>query len=148
MALDVDSEAWESGNMIDPVEIEVDNLLQSNQDQAFTALEIMEFLKDEQPQVFPQKLLSSSEHAEWACLSLVVSRIEKMAWYDHLEMRSIDGDLYYSYSSEGHYPIADIEYEIPSRINEVESKIGDEVDGLEERINYLENQVQEELNGF
>lgn len=69
MPIDIDSDAWSNGSSIDYIGIEIDNLFRNNSEKAFTAPEITEWLLEETPQVFPQKLLASSDYAE--CLDLL-----------------------------------------------------------------------------
>lgn len=145
MPIDIDSDAWSNGSSIDFIEIEIDNLFRNNSDKAFTASEITKWLLEETPQVFPQKLLAASDNAEWARLALVTSRLEKKVWYNHAEVRSIDGNLYYTSTSGGHYPIADLEDKVPRKFDELENKMKKESDSLEERIDHIEYRIQEEI---
>lgn len=148
MPIDTDSDEWKNGAKIDFIEVEIDNILVKGSEKAFTASEITERLVEEKPHVFPKKLLSSSEHAEWARLALVTSRLEKKILHEQIDMRSVDGELYYSHTSGGHYPIADLVDRLPGELDNLENKIEEETEDLEERLRRLEHRFHEEFDHF
>lgn len=76
-------------------------------------------------------------------LALVTSRLEKKVWHNHVDVRSVDGDLFYASTSGGHYPIADLEDKVPRRFEELESKVEKESESLKKRIDHIEYRVQE-----
>mgnify|MGYP000067648270 CR=1 FL=1 len=152
MPINTESDTWTNGRRIDHLEIEIQNLLRRNSEKAYTATEIISILKEEEPQVFPDKLLAENEQAEWSCIALVLSRLEKLVWVDHVDVRSVESsesdtgkELYYAYNEEGRYPLAELEIDIPEKLNDLEEEIEGETDELEDRLKRLEYRVNEKL---
>ena len=145
MPVDTNSEEWQRADWIDYVRIEIGNFLSSNPNMAFRLEELVQYLVEEESQVFPAKILEDSQFAEWSRYALVSSELERMIWLEHVEVRDVDGDLYYTNGENARFPLPEIKHDVPEQIDE---KIEKKSEELEERVQRLEYQFQQESDRF
>jgi hypothetical protein len=142
MPIDVESNQWGKSKQIDILEVEIERFLQKNSETAYKLSEITEHLAAEKPEVFPEPLLTESDSARLSRAVLVASRLEKLAWHERIEARSLDNRLYYTNREGGQFPIAEIERNIPTRFIDIEQKI-EEVDDQLRAIQRLLQDLEE-----
>jgi hypothetical protein len=169
MPLNVESDRWENANRFDPIKVKIDDLLRNNDDKAFSIKEIEEHLLDNHERVFPDDLTgeTSEAGAKAARQSIVASILSRKYWKYEVEFRYYAGDdetdpgLYFKADGVGVSPIVELEEAVgydsdsgslssslANRFKEVEGEIDDEVSELEDRVEYLEFRIQEELGAY
>ena len=81
----------------------------------------------------------------FARIALVASQLEKLNWQSRIEIKSLDGEIYYTYREEGsHFPIADLEDKIPRKIGSLE----DDIEEITDRLNNIEYRINQEEIGW
>ncbi len=123
MTIDIESSDWNNGARVDVLEVHIERFLQQNSGKAYTAAEITGHLTAEEPQAFPEPLLGEEKPIESARLAVIVSRLEKLVWHNRVEARSANGELYYTNRSDGQFPVAEVEEEIPAQFATLERKL-------------------------
>jgi len=146
MPISTDSDKWEKGRYIDWLEIQITNFL--DRDQAYTLQEIESHIYENQQHVFPNKLREDGEFAEWARLTYVSGRLEKLVWLGQVDVRNCDDELYYTLGEDARFPLAELEVDVPGSIRDVEKKVDSETKDLENRIRRLERKFNEEFGVY
>lgn len=146
MPIDINSEDWPDRGYIDYAEIEIQNFLSSNDDKAYRVEEIGEHLVKNEPQVFPNRLIGGEKEVIQSRIAFVAVILEKLNWLQRIEMKEVEGELYYSYNEgESRHPLPEIKYDLPEAIEEVEENTEKDIQDLENRIERIEFRVREEL---
>lgn len=138
MPIDTNSEKWEDGRWIDTIRIEINNIFRADPEKAFTLDEITELLTKKKPHVFSDSLMGDDEVSVASRRSLVASRLERLEWLDHVEIRTIDGELYYGGGEKYHHLIHDVNVELPREIETLEDDLEDKLSDLEYRMSRIE----------
>ncbi|NLV03832.1 hypothetical protein [Haloferax volcanii] len=164
MPIQTDSETWSNASSEDSIKVEINNLLGG--DKAYSIKEIDDHLVDEVPHLFPSSLTGSDaiEGAEAARQSIITNILEEEYWRSGASFKYVSGDgdaeegLYYTLSGVGFSPVAeldDIKTDVDqksgilrSRFKNTESKLGDEIAELEERLSNLEYRFHEEIGRY
>lgn len=159
MPIDTDSEAWENGAMVDPVEVSISDFLTNNSDSAFSLEEIDEHILQDSPEPVPNSLLpdgSDTGEPEAARRAYLLIALERLIWQSRVTFRQVqdasdDGEeeIYYTTSDrQTFWPIAELDKiggSIKERIEQTEDEFDDELSDLEDRLSRLEYRVQQEL---
>lgn len=159
MPISTDSDAWSNGRSSDHLEVKIEDFLRNNPETAFTAQEITNKLWEDDPEVFPESLLpdveTNSERAGQAQVALIRAVLDRMMWTNRVERKMVsnssaqaDKNLYFSHSTDGYYPIAEVEDVIPQQLEQLENgteKLEEKTDRLDSRVARVEQRVKEEL---
>lgn len=167
MPIGLDSDAWKNAERYDPLGVQIDSLLLNNKEQAFSIREIEEYLVEEYPHLFPGSLVGDDaiEGAKAARQSIIANILEKIYWRAEVAFRyvpeedDVEAGLYFTSDGPGINPIAEIDEvknpdsdspfgKLSNRFREIEKDVDDDVSELEERINYLEYRLREELGSY
>ncbi|MDG5819705.1 hypothetical protein [Natronococcus sp. A-GB7] len=147
MPIDIESDQWGKSKQIDILEVEIERYLQKNSETAYTASEIADDLTVEKPEAFPESVLAERDAARLSRTVLVTSRLEKLAWHDRVEARTLDNESYYTDREDGQFPIAEVDQNIPNRFIDLEQKI-EEIDDQLGRIRILLRDLDEVPSDF
>ncbi|EMA31505.1 MULTISPECIES: hypothetical protein [Haloarcula] len=167
MPIDLDSDAWKDATTYDPLETEINSLFRDHQDQALSITEIESHLHENHAHLFPADLVGKDavDGAKAARQSIVATLLERMYWRSKVTFRRVspedeaDAGLYFTSDGTGIFPIAEIDEvkdpdpdspfgTLSGRFREVEDEINEEVSDLEERVDWLEFRVREELGAY
>ena len=167
MPVDLDSDAWKSAEGYDPLGVQIDSLLLNNKEQAFSIKEIDEYLVEEYPHLFPSELVGDNviDGAKAARQSIIANLLEEDYWRVKVTFRYVSGEgdvepgFYFTTDGPSINPIAEIDEvknpdpdssfgKLSNRFRQIEEDVDDEVSELEERINYLEYRLREELGSY
>ncbi|WP_147587330.1 hypothetical protein [Halorubrum lipolyticum] len=143
MPIDIDSDKWEGGSYIDWLRIEVVNRLRRNDDKAYSVAEITEHLEDNNSIVFPEFVERNDQAQNKFRQSLVFDRLQDLLFEDWVDVKVIDGTHYFTKKSGAPHIAAQVRYEIPDRLDDLEEEIDERPERLEERLRWLEHRVGE-----
>ncbi|QIO25568.1 hypothetical protein [Haloarcula sp. JP-L23] len=164
MPVDIDSDEWNSATSYDPLKTEILSLLWDNQEQAFSVTEIESHLHEEHPYLFPADIVGEDavDVSKAARQSVIATMLDQMYWRSEVTFQHVSPDdgteaeLYFTSDGIGIAPVAEINEvknpnpdstrgKLSSRFRDIEKNIDEEVGDLEERIEWLEFRIREEL---
>lgn len=167
MPIDLDSDVWNDASTYDPLTTEIHSLFRDHQDQALSIREIESHLHENHAHLFPADLVGENVTggARAARQSIIALLLERMYWRSEVTFRRVspedeaEAGIYFTSDGTGIAPVAEIdEVEDPDpdspygtlsgRFREIEHEIDEEVSDLEERIEWLEFRVREELGAY
>ncbi|MDS0280356.1 hypothetical protein NDI85_21455 [Halomicroarcula sp. S1AR25-4] len=167
MPIDLDSDVWNDATTYDPVRTEINSLLWDHQEQALSIGEIESHLHENHAHLFPVDLVGENavDGAKAARQSIIATLLERMYWRSEITFRRVSPEdeaetgLYFTSDGTGIAPIAEIDEvrdpdsdsrggKLSRRFREVEDEIDDEVSDLEERVDWLEFRIREELGAY
>jgi hypothetical protein len=167
MPIDLDSDVWKDASTYDPLKTEIHSLFGDHQEQALSIAEIESHLHENHAHLFPADLVGEDtvDGAKAARQSIIATQLEQMFWRSEVTFRRVspegeaDAGLYFTSDGTGIAPIAEIDEvsdpdpdspfgTLSGRFREVEDEIDEEVSDLEERIDWLEFRVREELGAY
>jgi hypothetical protein len=167
MPIDLNSDAWNDASTYDPLKTEIHSLFREHQEQAFSIAEIESHLHENYAHLFPADLVGKEavDGASAARQSIIAILLERMYWRSEVTSRHVapedesEAGLYFTSDGIGIAPIAEIDDvsdpdsdsrggKLSRRFREVEDEIDEEVSELEERIDWLEFRVREELGAY
>lgn len=165
MPIDIESKKWESADHFDPIKVKIEDLFLNNRDKAFSIKEIEEQILNNHERVFPDDLVGNDaiDGAKAARQSIIASILSRKYWRYEVEFRYYPGDdetepgLYFKSDGVGVNPVVELEEAVgydsdtaslsSSLANQFE-EMDEDVSELEDRIDYLEFRLQEELGAY
>jgi len=169
MPIDVDSERWDEAALIDPIKTKINQVLRKDKTRALSISEIDDRITENDPFVFPNDLVGEDAipGAAAARQSAIVSILSRMYWQYEVGIRYYSGDaetepgIYVKSDGTGINPVLELEgavgwdndsrslsSSLSNKFDEVEDQVDEEVAELEDRVQYLESRVQEELGTY
>jgi len=169
MPIDVDSEQWDEAALFDPLKTKIHQLLRKDKSRALSISEIDDRITEKDPSVFPNDLVGEGalQGAAAARQSAIISILSRMYWQYEVEMRYHPGDaetepgLYIKSDGKGINPVLELEgavgwdndsrslsSSLSNKFDEVQDQVDEDVAELEDRVQYLESRVQEELGAY
>lgn len=163
----MDSDAWENAGRYDPIEVEIDSLLSDYKNQAFSINEIEEHLHGEHQHLFPDQIVGGKvvDGAKAARQAIVATILEKKYWHSEVKFRYVseaenaEPGLYFTWNGPGINPIAEVDdvsdpdpespwMTLSGRFQQIEKDVEGEMSDLEDRVDWLEFRVHEELGQY
>jgi len=167
MPIDIESDAWSNAERYDPLRTAITELLSDNREQAFSIREIEEHLLDNHSDLFPDQLTGDKAvgEAKAARQSIIATVLEDRFWHLQVSFRYVSGGddhdsgLYFTWDGSGISPVAELdEVSTPendnslsilsSRFKQIEEDIDEDMADLEERIDFIEFRIHEELGAY
>lgn len=140
----------------------INDLLQKNDNKAYSVEEIEEHLIDEYPELFPQKLVGEDAvtGAQSARQSIIVSVLLRMVRLERVNFRTLPeevedhSELYLTYCEGGFFPVAQLDelkevdldspyLSLECRFRKIEDEMINNVSDIEERVAQLEHRFRQ-----
>lgn len=167
MPIETDSAAWEEAESHDPLEVEITQLLSNNADQAYSIAEIEAYLLDEYAHLFPDRLAGDDAvvGAQAARQSIIMAILQRRYWNSVVRFKYVtesdtaEPGVYCRWDGPGIQPIAEIDevndpdpdsprLTLESRFRSIEEELDEEIEELDDRVDWLEFRVREELGAY
>lgn len=164
MPIDTDSEEWKNADSLDPLLVEIRELLMGEENQAFSVAEIETHIVENHPHLFPAGMVGgdAGEGTEAARQSIIANILLDRFWHSEFSFRHVTGDngaepgLYFTYDGIGINPVVEIDdvrdpYPdksggvLAGRFRDIERNVDEQISDLKGRINNLEHRIHHEL---
>jgi hypothetical protein len=147
MPIEVNSEKWKSGRLLDPLQIHITEFLRQNPRQAFTVEEITDAIIDEEANsllllegVDDEEALDEVDAETYRMIKTrIAMKLEVLGWRDYVDWKVVDdgdgvGTAYFTTSDkEPISPVSKIKDFYPRRFESIE----DDIENLQEEVQRL-----------